>query len=392
MMSKTFKIGHWYLLCCFSASLANAQESASTSDPSLSLVFVGDIMGHIDQIRSAEMIPDSVYDYQDCFEYVAPILKEADLAIGNLELTLPGKPPYTGYPNFKSPDALAEALADSGFDLLLTANNHSADAGSNGIVHTIEVLEEQQLFQTGTFRDTQERALLYPLIVYRKGFKLAFLNYTYGTNGVRVKAPHFVNMIDEQLIARDIAEAKALKPDFIIAVMHWGEEYQTNFNRRQEKLAKSMIEQGVDLIVGGHPHVVQPIRWYSRKGEGEKKSAMVAYSLGNFISGQTYPFTDGGIILKVVLEKNTDTYIRESDYFPVWRQKIWIAGKEKPLFRVLPIPKTGETTSSPADQFGQVAWKAMQDYRIHVVGVMEGRVADNSNKAGEKSSAGQTSN
>ena len=208
MMSKTFKIGHWYLLCCFSASLANAQESASTSDPSLSLVFVGDIMGHIDQIRSAEMIPDSVYDYQDCFEYVAPILKEADLAIGNLELTLPGKPPYTGYPNFKSPDALAEALADSGFDLLLTANNHSADAGSNGMVHTIEVLEEQQLFQTGTFRDTQERALLYPLIVYRKGFKLAFLNYTYGTNGVRVKAPHFVNMIDEQLIARDITEAK----------------------------------------------------------------------------------------------------------------------------------------------------------------------------------------
>lgn len=377
-MIRLFVIGGWSLLLCFGSGVA--VKAQDTIPASLNLIFAGDIMGHADQIKSAEIIPDSVYDYTACFVEISPLIKEADLAMGNLELTLPGKPPYTGYPDFKSPDALAEALAGAGFDLLFTANNHSADAGSAGIVNTIATLEKQFLFQTGTFRDSLERELLYPLIIYRKGFKLAFLNYTYGTNGVRVRPPHYVNRIDEDLIADDIARAKAMQADFIIIMMHWGEEYQTQFNRKQEKLAEQMIAAGADLIVGSHPHVVQPMRWYEREVDGRQKKVLVAYSLGNFISGQTYPYTDGGILLKVVLEKNTDTYIKDSDYVPVWRNKAWVAGREKPLFRILPI--SGFLPDGKIDKAGV---QAMRNYYNHIADLMKGRKVD-------KESVGQPSN
>lgn len=368
-MIRLFVIGGWSLLLCFGSGVA--VKAQDTIPARLNLIFAGDIMGHADQIKSAEIIPDSVYDYTACFAEISPLIKEADLAVGNLELTLPGKPPYTGYPDFKSPDALAEALAGAGFDLLFTANNHSADGGSPGIVNTIATLEKQHLFQTGTFRDSLERQLLYPLIIYRKGFKLAFLNYTYGTNGVRVRPPHYVNRIDEDLITDDIARAKAMQADFIIIMMHWGEEYQTQFNRKQEKLAEQMIAAGADLIVGSHPHVVQPMRWYERKVDGRQKKVLVAYSLGNFISGQTYPYTDGGILLKVVLEKNTGTYIKDSDYVPVWRNKAWIAGREKPLFRILPI--SGFLPDGKIDKAGV---QAMRNYYNHITDLMKGRRVD----------------
>ena len=345
------------------------QSDTTQPTQQLTLLFAGDIMGHADQIAAAAIVPDSLYDYRACFAAVAPLLQSADLAIGNLELTLPGTPPYTGYPSFKSPDALADALALAGFDLLFTANNHSADAGSKGIVHTIEALEKRSLFQTGTFRDTLEREWFYPLVVYRKGFKLAFLNYTYGTNGVQVKPPHVVNMIDPDQIARDIARAKALQPDMVIAMMHWGDEYQTHFNRSQEELAIQMMEQGVDLIVGSHPHVVQPIRWYKRMEGNRERKALVAYSLGNFISGQTIPNTDGGMLLKVVLSKDsTTTTISESDYLPVWRYKGRSADMGKTVFEVLPIPVEGEV---PDNDRGSAAQQAMERYRRHVKQVME---------------------
>ena len=346
-------------------------SQAACAQDQLTLLFAGDIMGHSDQIGAAAIVPDSLYDYESCFSAVEPLLQSADLAIGNLELTLPGKPPYTGYPNFKSPDALADALAKAGFDLLFTANNHSADAGSRGIVHTIEALEQRFLFQTGTFRDTLERDLMYPLMVYKNGFKLAFLNYTYSTNGVPVKPPHYVNMIDKEQIAQDIARAKAMQPDFLIAMMHWGDEYQTRFNREQEQLATEMIDLGVDLIVGSHPHVVQPMRWYKRLDNGVARDVLVAYSLGNFISGQTIPNTDGGILLKVVLQKQEKTIIEESAYIPVWRYKGWSADQARKVFQVLPIEPVVSDSLSTKDFPGSAARQAMERYRKHVVQVME---------------------
>ncbi|GAB5553684.1 MAG: CapA family protein [Saprospiraceae bacterium] len=326
-----------YLLL-FSPLLGNAQDSLSSHQ--LKLTFVGDIMGHGSQITSAEVLKDSVYDYSPCFEYVAPILKEADLAIGNLELTLPGKGPYSGYPRFRSPDDLALALRHAGFDLLVTANNHSNDGNKIGVENTIKTLRDYHFHQTGTFLNATERSIFYPLIVYKGVFKLAFLNYTYGTNGLPTPKPTVVNLIDEEIIKADLEEAKAMEPDYIIVIMHWGNEYQINENKDQDALAKKIFTWGGDLIIGAHPHVVQPVKKISvTRPDKSTHQGLVAYSLGNFVSGQRKELTDLGLIVEVELEKNlttNQTKLRDHHYIPVFRH-IETNSKGKKNYRVLPV-------------------------------------------------------
>ena len=300
----------------------------------LKLIFVGDIMGHGPQIRSAEIIKDSLYDYDACFEWVTPILKEADLAIGNLEVTLPGTAPYQGYPQFRSPDDLALALRYAGFDFLVTANNHSNDSGKTGLINTIYTLDEYGFYHTGTFQNEAEKRAYYPLIIYKNNFKLAFLNYTYDTNGIPTRKPTVVNLIDENQIKEDLKIAEQFKPDATIVIMHWGDEYQLNENEKQSKLAAKMAEWGADLIIGAHPHVVQPIKEIIN----DQKKVLVAYSLGNFISAQTKANTDGGIMLEVELEKNIETGLTsvfDHHFITVWRH-IERNEKGKTKFVVLP--------------------------------------------------------
>jgi poly-gamma-glutamate synthesis protein (capsule biosynthesis protein) len=323
-------------LCLNLFAFAKAQDTLSAQQ--IRLAFVGDIMGHGSQITSAEIAKDSVYDYSPCFEYVAPILREADLAIGNLELTLPGKGPYTGYPRFRSPDDLALALRHAGFDLLVTANNHSNDGNKIGVENTINTLRDYRFYQTGTFLNKTERSVFYPLIVYKGVFKLAFLNYTYGTNGLPTPKPTVVNLIDEELIKADLEEAKGLNPDFIIVIMHWGNEYQINESKQQSSLAKKILEWGGDMIIGAHPHVVQPVKKIEveRPDEG-KYTGLVAYSLGNFVSGQRKKLTDMGMIVEVVLEKREEgTQLVDSDYIPVFRH-IETNEQGKKIYRTIPV-------------------------------------------------------
>lgn len=301
----------------------------------LKLAFVGDIMGHTSQIRAAagakqyfKSKDQSVFDYELCFRYIAPVLREADIAVGNLELTLSNKGRYTGYPMFRSPDALATALQKAGFDLLSTSNNHSNDGGKYGLIHTLDVLDSLGLMHTGTFRDTSERNSLYPLIVEKEiegvSFRLAFLNYTYATNGVFAKPPTFVNWIDEELMKQDIERAKALKPDIIIALMHWGHEYHLNEYKSQQATTQFLWKQGVDVVIGGHPHVIQPIKidtvWTA--DSSRCRPVLVAYSLGNFISNQYKPNTDLGLLFELELVKHRQqatTTIGTHDYLFAWR-------------------------------------------------------------------------
>ncbi len=161
----------------------------------LKLVFTGDIMGHDTQIASALATGKSGYDYQPCFQYLAPYLQDADLVIGNLEVTLAG-PPYKGYPQFSSPDELADALKTAGFHILVTANNHALDRGRSGLERTLGQLDARGILHTGTFTDDRSRSLTYPLVVEKNGIRIALLNYTYGTNGLKVKPPSIVNRID----------------------------------------------------------------------------------------------------------------------------------------------------------------------------------------------------
>jgi len=339
MKNKLFK----YLMLIGSVLTLMAQRSGDTPAPveRLRLIFAGDIMVHQAQILAAQT-PEG-YDFGACFEYVKPLLQSADLAIGNLELTMPGEEPYLGYPMFRCPEELATALRIAGFDLMMTANNHSNDSGAPGVINTIEVLEESGFYHTDTFQNREEMEAYYPLIVYKKGFKLAFLNYTYSTNGIRTRHPSVVNPIDSAQISLDLRMARDLQPDAIIVMMHWGQEYQLVENKEQRKLTKQLLEGGADLVIGAHPHVVQPARWETADGEQE---VLVAYSLGNFISGQLKQHTDGGIMVEVELTKsNGYTMVEEAAFIPVWRHVERLPSGKK-VYRTLPIAafeQEGET-------------------------------------------------
>lgn len=327
--------------CLFALLLLLSAAALPAQPDTLRLIFAGDIMGHTPQIKSAETASGK-YDYTPCFRYIKPVLSKADLAVGNLELTLPGKPPYTGYPMFRSPDALAPALKDAGFDLLVTANNHANDGHGIGVSHTIEVLQQEGFLQTGTFKNQRERNALYPLMVYKDGFKIAFLNYTYGTNGVPTEAPTIVNLIDSVQIKADLAEARARQPDCIIVVMHWGLEYQLAENPEQRAIARLLIANGADLVIGSHPHVVQPIKKESATGpDGVRREAVVVYSMGNFISNQQQANTDIGILFQVEIVKNkgvSKARVGSYGYVPVWRY-IHKSVNGKTTYYALPVSR-----------------------------------------------------
>ena len=271
-------------------------ETSAQDTLRLSLLFAGDIMQHDSQISAAYRPELGQYDYQPCFRFIKPMLSKPDLTIGNLELTLAG-PPFKGFPQFSAPDEIVEALKDSGFDVLVTANNHCVDRGAPGLERTIDLLDRAEMLHTGTFKDTLDWLNNYPLIIESKGFRLSLLNYTYGTNGMPVSTPNIVNRIDTARIKRDLEKAKSQHTDAIIIFMHWGQEYQSLPNAWQKALADYCFQMGAKMVIGSHPHVLQPIEW--RKDHDQ----LVAYSLGNFVSGQRDRYRNGGTLLYVDLEK-----------------------------------------------------------------------------------------
>lgn len=305
------------LLFVFFVSLTISLQAQDTTR--LSLLFTGDIMQHDSNIAAAYDPLVKKYDYSDCFEFMAPILRAPDLTIGNLELTLAGTP-YKGYPQFSAPDALAVELKKIGFDILVTANNHSLDRRRRGVERTIRVLDSLGIVHTGTFVDSTSRATAYPLQIEKNGVRISLLNYTYGTNGIPVTKPNIVNYIDTLVMKADFEKAKLQKPDIILVFMHWGAEYQSLPNAEQKRLTDFCFRNGVQLVIGAHPHVVQPMEW------NKEKNQLVAYSLGNFVSGQRPRYRDGGAMLWVDLMKVSDdstsvTTIRNANYELEWVQK-----------------------------------------------------------------------
>src|SRR5512133_254620 len=196
-----------YFLFFYLISPALSQADSAFSDTSrLQLVFTGDIMGHDEQITGAWNADSSRYDYEPTFRYLKPYLEQADIAIGNLEVTLAG-PPYKGYPQFSSPDALATAARDAGFDVFIQANNHALDRGAKGFRRTLRVLDSLKIVHTGTFLDSTDRAMNYPLILEKNGVRIALLNYTYGTNGLVIEKPSIIKRIDTAIIRLDLQKA-----------------------------------------------------------------------------------------------------------------------------------------------------------------------------------------
>ena len=287
-----------------------------TVTDTISLVFAGDVMGHGMQITGAWRDGgDSCYNYHPVFQWVKDYISAADVAVANLEVTLAGAP-YTGYPQFSTHQSLAYALQDAGFDVLLNANNHVLDRGKRGLERTLDVLDSIGMMHTGSFRDSDERNTQYPLIIEKNNFRLVLLNITYSTNNIPVEKPNVVNYIDTVQMAKDLAKARALKPDYIITCIHWGEEYRNTENATQRQLAAFLALNGCHLIVGTHPHVVQPI---AKIPVANGDSIPVAYSLGNFISNQRDRYRNGGLTLELTLTR-TDSLIslQSIGYEPFW--------------------------------------------------------------------------
>ena len=294
--------------------------SYSQDTSRLSVLFAGDLMGHDGQIKSAWDPASGTYRYDTCFSMIKELVSSADLAVLNLEVTLAGEP-YKGYPQFSSPDAVAVAAKNAGFDLFINANNHALDGGKNGLERTLDVLDQNGIMHTGTFRNEEEREKNYPLIVDRNNIRLAFLNYTYGTNGLTVRPPNIVNYIDTAQIVKDIARAKLSGPDFIFVTLHWGREYERTENAEQRQLAAFLFSHGADAVIGSHPHVIQPVRKYYNDPADSSYYNLVVYSLGNFISNQGDRYRDGGLMVKLELEKTDRTRIRDYSTHPVFVYK-----------------------------------------------------------------------
>lgn len=295
----------------------------------VSLLFVGDAMQHLPQVNAAKKGHGFYYD--SCFYLLKEKIANADIACVNFETTLGGKP-YTGYPMFSSPRQFAESLKNTGFDIFFLANNHILDRGKSGLERTIDILDSLRVKHTGVFKSKNSRGLSYPLMVIKNGIRIAFINYTYDTNGLKTTPPNIVNLIDTLQIKRDLRLTSLYKPDIVIANMHWGEEYFVNPSRKQKQLADFLFRNGVRIIIGHHPHVVQPM---VKNTNEENIQSVVYYSLGNFISNQQKTNTDGGAIAEIVIRKIDDEIIIDScDYSLVWVRKF----KENNKLKYVLIP------------------------------------------------------
>lgn len=305
--------------------------NGQTTDSRLSLLFTGDIMGHDMQIASAFDEKTGTYSYDSVFKYISPVINEADFAIGNLEVTLGGSP-YKGYPAFSSPDALASACRNAGFDVLVTANNHSADRGPRGIARTIRVLDSLKIPHTGTWISSSSRDSLTPLIISKNDIRVALLNYTYGTNGIVVPPPRIVSYIDTLRIKTDIATSREKGADFVIVFIHWGTEYDSLPSKAQKQAAGAIMRGGADIIIGSHPHVLQPMT-SSADTNGLKNP--IVWSMGNFLSNQRQRRSDGGAIIRLELSRqNGRVNITDAGYILTWVYTPNEAGRRK--FYILP--------------------------------------------------------
>ena len=319
----------------------NNNSEETQTDTTFTLTAIGDIMCHNTQYIDAYNDETGEYDFSYVFDDISLYTKTADICVGNLETTFAGEDVgYSSYPTFNTPDSLAYELKDIGVDVLSTAGNHALDKGFNGLSRTIDVLNDADISHLGTYKTKEEQDKT--LIKYVKGIKIAFVNFAYGTNGIPIPSdkPYCVNLIDENLMKEQIDRAKQEEPDIIIACMHWGTEYKTTPNSTQEQLTDFLFKNGVDIILGTHPHVLEPMEKRTvTLDDGTTKDGFVIYSLGNFIADQNAEYTRDSIILNIDITKHTDGKITIDNYkyVPIYMYKD--TSKKKQKMKLLDINK-----------------------------------------------------
>lgn len=321
------------------------------------LLFVGDAMQHQAQLdRAKELGKGSSFSYEGCLDLIAPAIIKADYAVCNLEVPLGGgRGGYTGFPCFSAPDTWATTLQNAGFDMMLTANNHTLDRSDYGLRRTLTVLDSIKADHIGTYRNAAERKKLMPFLRKVKGFNIGFLNYTYGTNGITARDGAEVSLIDKAAMAREIAATRKAGAEIIVVCIHWGVEYQLHENSSQRNLAEFLADQGVDLIIGSHPHVIQPMQIVHN--EKNNKDVLVVYSLGNFISNMKTDDTRGGAMVKAIIKRNKEgqAYLDRATYDIFYAAKPW--GNSN--FQVIPSWRTALIPAGQKGWWNTFAHRAM---------------------------------
>lgn len=305
-------------------------DTTTTTEPTkksttINMALTGDIMCHNTIYNDAFNKQSNTYDFSYIFDDIKYNIQTADIAIGNLETTFAGSSKgYSSYPTFNTPESLAYTLKKIGFDVLSTANNHCYDKGYSGIESTINYLDDADISHTGTFKSEEEQNKI--LVKNVKGIQIAFLSFTYGTNGITVPSDksYSVNLIDKDLIKKQLDLAKKQNPDMICVSMHWGIEYQTTPNSEQKDLADFLFKNGADIIIGNHPHVLQ--NFEKREitlDDGTSKDGLVIYSLGNLLADQNKKYARDSAIMNVSVTKDENGKIKINTvkYTPIYIYK-----------------------------------------------------------------------
>ncbi|MDX2128188.1 MAG: CapA family protein [Chloroherpetonaceae bacterium] len=321
----------------------------------MTIGFVGDIMAHITQVK-AQKVNDTTYDFNDNFQLMKPLFTPIDLMIGNLETVFGGSGiAYSTHPRFNTPDALAAALRDAGFDLLSTANNHMMDQGIEGMKRTISVIRNHAMNSTGSRLSSDELRYFVQTI---QGIKISIAAFTYESD--RVKGEVLINGLkikkDDKLLVnsftpfnlQDATDSLRIVTNAMMAdsselqvmIMHWGDEYKTKPNTVQQALADSLRKMGIDIVLGSHPHVIQPVVFERDPIQG--KDFLVAYSSGNFISNHRFEtkgnyYTEDGLFVVVEIEKigEAKPRLKAVNTIPLWVNKYWNNGRNH--FEVVPL-------------------------------------------------------
>ena len=324
-------------------TLSNKNTKQDTAEPiTFTLTSLGDTLCHNTQYWDAYNSKTDEYDFSYVYEDIKNYTSSSDITIGSLETTFAGKEKgYSNYPTFNTPDSLATALKDIGVDVVSLAGNHALDYGYSGLCRTIDVFNNIGLSHLGTYKTAEDQEKI--LIKDVKGVKIAFINYTYGTNGIPLPSgkEFCVNLIDKDFIKKQINQAKEQNVDMIVACMHWGTEYRTTANSEQKDLANFLFENGVDVILGNHPHVLEPMEKKTiTLQDGTTKDVFVVYALGNFTADQRAEITRDSAILNLTITKNSNGKISidKVNYIPIYMYKNTTVSTHK--FKILDIEKT----------------------------------------------------
>ena len=349
-------------------------EEVIPEDITINMTVAGDILCHNTNFWDAYVAELDDYDFSYSFEDIKKYFDNADVAIGVLETNFAGRDiGYTNYPLFNSPEHLATDLKELGFDILGTANNHCLDKGFSGMVSTLEELDKAGIDHMGTYA-TEEDSKEY-LIKDVKGIKMAFLTYTYGTNGIPIPTgkEFSVNITDKEKILADLENVKKENVDVICVNMHWGDEYSLKPNSNQKDLADFLFENGVDLILGSHTHCLEPMEKRTITMEdGTTKDGFIIYSLGNFMSGQKHENSRQSVILDIQLTKNGETNKISVDsvtYTPIYMYNFYQSGVLQ-RFKIMDIEAEIEKYESGDTSIGASMYQTLKSELVNVYEVV----------------------